>query len=76
MSLSEKSNFPLSQRFWTPSNIKILHYHEPVELRWVMNPHIYNKLYKIDAYDILDIGNLNIQLKRLAIKLARIRLRK
>jgi hypothetical protein len=75
MELSEQYNFVVSQHLWTPSETAVLHYHSPIELRWVMNPLIYSRLRRIGVYNLLELGSTPRQLKQLAIRFARLRLR-
>ena len=76
LALTEKTNFPLSQRLWTPSSTKVIHYHKPVELRWVINPLIYRKIQQVKINERLGFGSFKCQIKRFGIRFARLRLRK
>lgn len=73
--LTEACNFPLPHRLWVPSGTRVLHYHNPIELPWVVNPRIYRKLSRVGAYDTFGYGGFANQVKRLAIRLGRLRFR-
>jgi len=73
--LGEKYNYPLPHRYWVPSSTRVLHYHNPIELPWVLNPEVYTKLRHIRVFDVFGWGKVCSQLKRFGIRLGRSRFR-
>lgn len=73
--LTEQFNFPLPQRLWTPHTTRILHYHEPIEMSYVMNPLVYHKLSKIGVFKESEPVGVLSRIKRFGVCFARLRLR-